>query len=183
MTILTDRGVHVPPLSKSKWLKSEAAKQLDLTPESHDGEVEKGTREVLSGLSSLVSGVATLRKSQGIGPHGRDALERILSTEYALVIARAVDAAVGLMVRLHQEQLGRSPLSSFRFEANPDFNEHLDTKYAELVIEEAPIPASSALYQQDRAAYRKSLVEFRAQPEIEEEPISEGEALLEDTDG
>ena len=34
-----------------------------------------GVAFILKGLNSLVNGVVALRNSQGVGPHGRDALE------------------------------------------------------------------------------------------------------------
>ena len=123
-----------------------------------------------------------LRKSQGVGPHGRDALEKVLSVEYAVITATAVDAAVGLMFRLHQEQLGRDPVNHLRFGVHPDFDAYLDDKYEDLVVEEVPISASRALYQQDRVAYRKALVEFRTGP-AEPEDIAEGETVSEDSNG
>jgi hypothetical protein len=46
-----------------------------------------------------------------------------------------------------------------------------------------PISASQALHHQDRLAYRKSLVEFRNRSEAENEEISEGEIMSEDSDG
>jgi hypothetical protein len=51
------------------------------------------------------------------------------------------------------------------------------------VIEEVPISASQALHNQDRLAYRKSLVEFRNRPEEGEDDFAEGETLPEGSDG
>ncbi len=184
ITILTDRGIDVPPESKPNWLMSQATRSLELTsltPEDRDA--ERGVAEVLKGLNLIVDGVVALRNSQGVGPHGRDALERVLSVEYALLTARAVDAAVGLLFRLHQEQIGRDPLNHLRFDIHPDFDGYLDDKYSDIVIEDVPIQASLALYQQDRRAYHESLVEFRARAAEDEVDIAEGETLSEDTNG
>lgn len=190
ITILADRGIDVPENSKPNWLMSKAAQTLELTAlEQEDKQAEEGVRDVLRGLNSLISGVANVRNSRGVGPHGRDALERVLSSEYATLIARSVDAAVGLMFRLHQEQLGRDPVNHLRFAVHTDFDAHLDSEYPDIVIEEAPIRASRALYDQDRVAYRKSLVEFRSRGENTDEPgqieddIAEGESISEGSDG
>ncbi len=184
-TILTDRGIEVPTDPKPNWLMSQAVQTLELTSlDPDDRDAERGVASVLRGLNSLVDGVVALRGSQGVGPHGRDALARGLSVEYALLAATAVDAAVGILFRLHQEQLGRDPVNHLRFGVHTDFDEKLDRKYASIVIEEAPIRASQALYQQDRVAYRKSLVEFRnRRPTEEEVDIAEGENLPEGNDG
>ena len=184
VTILADRGNEIPPDPKPNWLMSQAIQTLQLTELSpDDNEAERGVASILRGLNSLVDGVVALRKSQGVGPHGRDALESVLSADYAMVAATAVDAAVGLMFRLHQEQIGRDPINHLRFGAHASFDSFLDDKYSDIEIEEAPISASQALHHQDPLAYRKSLVEFKNRSEAENEEIAEGESMSEDSDG
>jgi len=184
ITILADRGIEIPPNSKPNWLMTQAVRTLELTAlNPDDKEAEQGVASVLRGLNSLVDGVVALRNSQGVGPHGRDALVNVLSVDYAMLTATAVDAAVGLMFRLHQEQIGRDPINHLRFGVHADFDEFLDGKYSSIEIEEVPISASQALYQQDRLAYRKSLVEFRNRSEAENEEIAEGERMSGDSNG
>ena len=184
VTILADRGTETPPNSKPNWLMSEAIKTLQLTAlNPDDREAEHGVASILRGLNSLVDGVVALRNSQGIGPHGRDALEPVLSVDYAMLTATAVDAAVGLMFRLHQDQIGRDPINHMRFGVHADFDSFLDGKYSDIEIEEVAISASRALHHQDPLAYRKSLVEFRNRSEAEDEEIAEGESISEDSDG
>ena len=184
VTILADRGEDVPANSQPNWLMRQATRILQLTAlDPDDKDAERGVASVLRGLNSLVEGVVALRKSRGVGPHGRDALEPVLSVDYAMVTATAVDAAVGLMFRLHQEQIGRDPINHLRFGIHTDFDRYLDAKYSDIEIEEVPISASQALHHQDRLAYRKSLVEFRNRSEAENEEIAEGESMSEDSDG
>ena len=184
VTILADRGREIPPNPKPNSLMTQAIDTLQLTAlNPDDKKAEQGVRCILRGLNSLVDGVVALRNSQGVGPHGRDALESLLSTEYAMLAATAVDAAVGLMFRLHREQIGRDPINHLRFGAHANFDSFLDTKYSDIEIEEVPIIASQALHHQDRLAYRKSLVEFRNRSEAENEEIAEGESMSEDSDG
>lgn len=184
VTILSDRGTEIPPNPKPNWLMTQAARSLELTAlDPDDKEAEQGVASVLRGLNSLVDGVVALRKSQGVGPHGRDALENVLSVEYAILTATAVDAAVGLMFRLHQEQLGRDPINHLRFGVHANFDAYLDANYPDIEVEEVPISASQALYQQDRLAYRKSLVEFTTRSEGELDEIAEGESMSEESDG
>ena len=184
VTILADRGKQIPPNPNPNWLMTQAIRTLQLTVlNPDDKEAERGVANILRGLNSLVDGVVALRKSQGVGPHGRDALEPVLSVDYAMLTATAVDVAVGLMFRLHQEQIGRDPINHLRFGVHPDFDSYLDGKYSDIEIEEVPISASQALHHQDRLAYRKSLVEFRSRSEGEDEEIAEGETMSEDSDG
>ena len=124
VTILADRGTVIPPNPKPNWLMTQAVKTLQLTAlNPDDKDAEHGVASVLRGLNSLVDGIVALRKSQGVGPHGRDALENVLSVEYAILTATAVDAAVGLLFRLHHEQIGRDPINHLRFGAHPDFDD------------------------------------------------------------
>ena len=184
VTILADRGREIPLNPNPNWLMTQAISTLQLTAlNPDDKKADQGVASILRGLNSLVDGVVALRNSQGVGPHGRDALESVLSADYAMVAATAVDAAVGLMFRLHQEQIGRDPINQLRFGAHADFDSFLDTKYSDIEIEEVPISASQALHHQDRLAYRKSLVEFRNRSEAESEEIAEGESMSEDSDG
>lgn len=184
VTILADRGIQTPPHPNPNWLMTQAIRTLQLTAlNPDDKEAERGVARILRGLNSLVDGVVTLRNSQGIGPHGRDALEPVLSVDYAMLTATAVDTAVGLMFRLHQEQIGRDPINHLRFGAHTDFDSYLDAKYSDIEIEEVPISASQALHHQDRLAYRKSLVEFRSRSEAEDEEIAEGEIMSENSNG
>jgi len=184
VTILADRGIEIPAEPKPKWLMSKTIQSLELTELPSDSKkTENGVGRILSGLNALVEGVVDIRNSQGVGPHGRDALERVLSAEYAAMIALAVDAAVGLIYRLHQEQIGRDPLNHLRFGNHSDFDVHLDDKYSDIVIEEVPISASQALYQQDRLAYRKSLSEFRSGETTDDSDIEEGTVLPENSNG
>ena len=186
VTVLTDRGRgnEIPPNPKPNWLMTQAMSTLQLTALNPDDKnADQGVASILRGLNSLVDGVVALRNSQGVGPHGRDALESVLSADYAMVTATAVDAAVGLMFRLHQEQIGRDPSNYLRFGVHADFDSFLDAKYSEFEIEEVPISASQALHHQDPLAYRKSLVEFRNRSEAETEEIAEGESMSEDSDG
>ena len=163
---------------------SQAIQTLQLTAlNPDDKDAEHGVASILRGLNSLVDGVVALRNSQGVGPHGRDALESVLSVDYAMLTARAVDSAVGFMFRLHQEQIGRDPINHLRFGEHADFDRFLDAKYSDIEIEEVPIRASQALHHQDRLAYRKSLVEFRTRSDAEKEEIAEGESMSEDSDG
>ena len=183
VTILADRGKEIPLNSNPNWLMSQAISTLQLTAlDPDDRKAEDGVRSILRGLNSLLDGVVALRNSQGVGPHGRDALKSALSADYAVLAATAVDAVVGLMFRLHQEQIGRDPTNHLRFGVHADFDRFLDAKYSGIEIEEVPISASQALHHQDPLAYRKSLVDFRNPSEAENE-IAEGESMPEDSDG
>lgn len=186
-TILADRGITTAADVKPNWLMSQTLKVLKLTPESFDGDarVEEGVEDVLRGLNQLMNGVVALRNSQGVGPHGKDALEAVLDADYAIISAQAIDSAAALLYRLHRKQSETDPLKRIRYGDHPAFDAYLDDKYPDLSVEETPIQASRALYLLDTEAYRQRLMVFLETPvdlQVDAE-FAEGEEFKQDADG
>jgi hypothetical protein len=186
-TILTDRGVATGADESPNRLMAQTLKVLKLTPDSFGGDtrVEEGVEDLLRGLNQLMNGVVALRNSQGVGPHGRDALEAVLDADYAIIAAYAIDSAAALLYRLHRKQSETDPLKRIRFGDYPAFDLYLDEKYADLAIEDTPIQASKALCLLDPEAYRQRLMAYLESPpetgvDLE---FAEGEAITEDTNG
>lgn len=185
-TILTDRGVSIEPDANSNQVMAATLKVMKLTPADFDADdrVETGVVDLIRGLNQMTNGVVALRNSQGLGPHGRDALDAILDAEYAIVTAHAIDAAASLLYRIHRKQSERYPLKRIRYGDYSDFDAFLDDKYPDIEIEEAPIQASHALCLLEPEAYRQSLVAFIASPDKDDSlEFSEGEVIAEDADG
>lgn len=186
-TILADRGVETDANPKPGWLMSQTLRVLKLTPDTFDGDtaVESGVGDVLGGMNRLMLGVVALRKSQGVGPHGRDALEAVLDADYAVITAHAVDAAAALLYRLHRKQAESDPLKRMRFGDYADFDKWLDDKNPDLLVEDIPIQASKALYLLEFDEYQQKLRVF-----LEDRPTAEddvgfepGEVVAEDANG
>lgn len=186
-TILADRGVETDANPKPAWLMSQTLSVLKLTPDTFDGDaaIESGVGNVLGGMNRLMLGVVALRKSQGVGPHGRDALEAVLDADYAVITARAVDSAAALLYRLHRKQAEFDPLNRMRFGDYADFDKWLDDKNPDLLVEDIPIQASKVLYLLEFDEYRQKLRVF-----LEDQPTAEdgagfepGEVFAEDADG
>jgi hypothetical protein len=186
-TILTDRGVDTLPDAKANQIMSATLKVLKLTPADFDADerVEAGVVDLVRGINQMVNGVIALRNSQGLGPHGRDALEIILDADYAIITAHAIDSAACLLYRMHRKQADHDPLTRIRFGDYPQFDAFLDEQYPDIEIEETPIQASKALCLVEPEAYRQSLMAYVASPnepsEIEE--FAAGEELKEDANG
>lgn len=186
-TILADRGVTTEPDANSNRLMSQTLKVLKLTPDEFDGDdrVEEGVADVLRGLNQLTNGIVALRNSQGVGPHGKDALEAVLDADYAIISAHAVDAAAALLYRMHRKQAQIDPLKRIRFGEFPEFDAYLDGAYPDLVVENTPLQASKALCLLDPEAYRQRLMIFLEggiETEAEDE-FAEGELIEEDAHG
>lgn len=162
-------------------------KVLKLTPDDFDSDarVEAGVVDLVRGINQMVNGVVALRNSQGLGAHGRDALESILDAEYAVVTAHAIDSAACLLYRMHRKRADQDPLTRIRFGDYPEFDAVLDEQYPDIVIEETPIQASKALCLVEPEAYRQGLIAFLDSPygPSESEEFAAGEELTEGASG
>ena len=160
---------------------------LKLTPDTFDGDtaIEKGVGDILGGMNRLLDGVVALRKSQGVGPHGRDALEAVLDADYAVITAHAVDSAAALLYRLHRKQAESDPLKRMRFGDYEEFDKFLDDKNPDLLVEDIPIQASKALYLLEFDEYQQILRVFLQDSPTDEDDsgFEPGEVVSEDADG
>jgi hypothetical protein len=186
-TILADRGIATEEDANANQIMSATLKVLKLTPTDFDADVrvEAGVVDLVRGINQMVNGVVALRNSQGLGPHGRDALEVILDAEYAVITAHAIDSAVCLLYRMHRKHADHAPLTRIRFGDYPKFDAVLDERYPDIEIEETPIQASKALCLVEPEAYRQGLMVYLASPHepSETEEFAAGEALREDASG
>ena len=186
-TILTDRGIGFEADASANQVMSATLKVLKLTPADFDADerVEAGVVDLVRGINQMVNGVVALRNSQGLGPHGRDALEVILDAEYAVITAHAIDSTVCLLYRMHRKQADHDPLTRIRFGDYPTFDALLDQQYPDIVIEETPIQASKALCLVEPEAYRQGLMAYMAssQEPSETEEFAAGEELRENPNG
>ncbi len=157
---------------------NQTLKALKLTPDEfdNDSKIENGVSEVLRGMNALMNGIVDLRNSQGVGPHGKDALAAILDTDYAVICATAVDAATSLIFRLHKKQAETDPMKRLRLGDHPEFDARIDAKYS-LRVEDVPLVPSKSLFVSDPEAYRQKLVEFLNAPSEDAEEFAEGEAI------
>lgn len=186
-TILADRGITTEPDANANQVMSRTLKVLKLTPDDFDTDarVEAGAVDLVRGINQMVNGVVALRNSQGLGPHGRDALEAILDGEYAVITARAIDSAAYLLYRMHRKLADHDPMTRIRFGDYSEFDSVLDEGYPDIVIEETPIQASKALCLVEPEAYRQSLMAYLAAPQqaSEVEEFAPGEAMGADANG
>ena len=163
-TILADRGITVNSAWEAPKLAAESVKYLNLGL-SGEGEVDprlrSGADSLVRGLSQIITGVAEIRNAHGSAAHGADAFAPLLDARYAEILARATDAVVGLLFRIHLGSAQSSPLARFRYGSHPDFDEYIDADYGPFDVLEVPLIASEALFRTDFEAYRALLVQFK----------------------
>jgi len=163
-TILMDRAVVVDVAWEAPKLVSESMKYLNLGPKDDggvDAKLRNGAESLIRGLTQIVQGVVEIRNVHGSAAHGADAYAPLLDSRYAEILARATDAAVGLLFKTHLRSAQRDPLSRFRYGDHSDFDEVVDSNFGPFVVLDVPLLASEVLFRTDFAAYRDALVQFR----------------------
>jgi hypothetical protein len=166
-TVLTDRGVYFDTAWEAPKLVSEAMKYVNLGPRndgSIDGTLKDGTESLVRGLNQIVKGVVEIRNAHGSAAHGADAYSPLLDGRYAEILARATDAVVGLLFKMHLSSAQRDPLTRFRYGDHPDFDESIDNLYGAFEVLGVPIVASEALFYAEFNEYRARLIRFRQEP-------------------
>jgi hypothetical protein len=167
-TILTDHGAPVDSVWEAPKLVSETLRYLNLGPRDDggvDAKLRNGAESLVRGLNQIVNGVMEIRNAHGSAAHGADAYSPILDRRYAEILARATDAVVGLLFKIHLSSARRDPLERFRYGEHPDFDEIIDSDFGPFEVLTVQLTASEALFRTDFQAYRAALVQFRQEKE------------------
>lgn len=163
-TILTDHGATVDSNWEAPKLVSEALRYVNLGPKddgSADANLRSGAEQLIRGLNQIIGGVVEIRKAHGSAAHGADAYSPLLDSRYAEILARATDAAVGLMFKTHLRSAQRDPLARFRYGDHHDFDEAIDAAFGPFTVLDMRLVASEALFRTDFEGYRAALIQFR----------------------
>lgn len=163
-TILTDRGVHYEATWEAPRLIAETTKYLHLGQHENgqaDPRLRDGAEKLVRGVNSIIDGVMVIRNDHGSAAHGADAFAPMLDGRYAAIVARATDAVVGLIFRIHVQAGSRDPNSRFQYGDHRDFDEWVDSEAEPISVLDTPLIPSEALFRTDFNAYRTALVQFK----------------------
>nr|WTA71214.1 abortive infection family protein [Micromonospora sp. NBC_00855] len=164
-TILHDNGAPADDAWDAPKLVKESLKYVDLGHDEDgttDQKVRDGAKSLVRGLNQIIQGIVEIRNAHGSAAHGADAYAPLLDARYAEIIARATDAVVGLLFKIHLGLAQRDPLERFRYKDHADFDDYVDTAYGPFQVLDVPLIASEALFYTDFQAYRAALVQFRS---------------------
>ena len=173
-TILTDRNIPVEKKWKAPKLWAEAQKCLNLGQHEngdYDKRLNTASKKVVDGLTGIIEGVVTIRNDYGLAAHGPDAYAPMLDESYALILARATDAVVGLIFKTHLKHASKDPLSRFQYGEHQDFDEWVDNETEQFIVLDTPLAPSEAFYRTDFKAYRAALVQFKQDQQTERERL------------
>jgi len=143
-------------------LLKETTVQMRLVPSALAAakDVSDSLRKTTGGLQTVIQGICELRNSYGFASHGKDPAFRQLDAVQALLVARASDAIVSFLFRMHRDADGQATTSASRYDDEAAFNDHIDEANGPVRIFELEYRASEVLFQVDPRAYKDILAAF-----------------------
>lgn len=144
--------------------------RLRLVPEGLDStdDVTESLRKTVGGLQTVIQGICELRNTHGFASHGKEPAFQQLDSVQAVLVARASDAIVNFLFRVHR---GYRPGESTRrraYEDHSQFNQHVDELHEPVRIFEEEFAPSKVLFELAPEPYRVYLAEFELEPDKEE---------------
>jgi hypothetical protein len=127
---------------------------------STEAEARRSLVQTLNGLHTALQGVCELRNAHGFASHGTDGPRPRMESVQALLAAQAADAIVGFLHRVHSQERLTGPTTSPSFDANPEFNTHVDDSNDAVQIFQLVYRPSEVLFAVDQQAYRDLLADF-----------------------
>jgi len=172
-TILRDRGHAVPDHPKLPGLFWETLTKLQVVPDSHaaDKKLRDTLRKTAGGLHTVVQGLCELRDLQGSASHGKYADTVPLEPIQAILAARAADAIVSFLFRVHRDYLAAPKAAKLQYSDSAEFNAFVDESNEPVRIFSLTYTPSEVLYAVDYQAYLDLLHSFSTE-EAEESPAT-----------
>lgn len=174
-TVLSERGFAYDGGWDLPKLLKETLANLELVPSelSSESGVSDSLRKMAGGLQTTIQGICELRNTHGFASHGKDASFRQLESVQALLVARATDAIVSFMFRVHHRyRSGR--IQPRTYDDYPEFNQYVDEICEPIQIFEEEFLASRILFELAPEPYRVYLADFQQSPEEETVDTPEG---------
>lgn len=123
-------------------------------------EVTDSLRKTAGGLQTVIQGICEIRNSHGFASHGKDPAFQQLDAAQALLVARAADAIVAFLFRMHRDAGGAKPAPGLVFSGFAAFNDYVDEANGPVRIFDLEYRASEVLFQVDPRAYEDYLAGF-----------------------
>ena len=161
-TVLSERACKYDGGWDLPRLLKETLGQLQLVPGELGGEagVSDSLRKTAGGLQTTIQGICELRNTHGFASHGKDPTFQELEAVQALLVARAADAIVSFMFRVHHGyQRGQSP-GRVAYNDHPKFNEYVDDSHELVQVFREEFSPSRVLFELAPEPYRVYLTEF-----------------------
>jgi hypothetical protein len=125
-----------------------------------DKEVSDSLRKTAGGLQTVIQGICEIRNSHGFASHGKDPKFQQLDGVQALLVARASDAIVSFLFRMHRDPEDKKPAPVPSFADFAAFNDYVDEANGPVRIFDLEYRASEVLFHVDPRAYQDYLAGF-----------------------
>lgn len=155
-----DEAWELPKLLK------ETMGHLRLVPAHATGgeDASDSLRRTAGGLQTTIQGICEIRNSYGFASHGKDPAFQQLEVAQAVLVARASDAIVCFLFRMHRSSEEVRTAHAPAFSDFAAFNEFVDEANEPVRIFDMQYRASEVLFQVDPPAYQEHLAGF--DPEV-----------------
>lgn len=164
-TILGDRRVPCDGLGMRDLLgKTYGA--LQVVPEAVADRVRtvEALKRSIERLDDLIQCLTELRKEEGLASHGRDGFTASLEAMHAELAARAADAVVAFLYKVHRAAWSTPRPKRETYQDRADFNDWFDEQQEPISILGVLYRPSEVLFLVDHQAYRAALVEYGSTP-------------------
>jgi hypothetical protein len=160
--ILSERKAACDDVWDLPKLLKETLGNLRLVPSGLPAakEVTDSLRKTAGGLQTVIQGVCEIRNSHGFASHGKDPAFQQLDGVQALLVARASDAIVSFLFRMHRDADGEKSPPAPVFADFAAFNDYVDEASGPVRIFDLEYRASEVLFQVDPRAYQDYLAGF-----------------------
>jgi hypothetical protein len=169
-TILAERKADYNGAWDLPKLLRETTRLMRLVPAelAATADVSESLRKTTGGLQTVIQGICELRNSHGFASHGKDPNFRQLDVAQALLIARASDAIVSFLLRMHSDEGAAAHhrgLTEEERSRRDAFDEYVDEANGLVRIFDLEYRASEVLLQVDPRAYEDHLAVFEPNDE------------------
>jgi len=161
-TVLSERACKYDGGWDLPRLLKETLSQLQLVPGElgTEADVSDSLRKTAGGLQTTIQGICELRNTHGFASHGKDPTFQELESVQALLVARAADAIVSFMFRVHHGYQRRHSPARLAYSDHPEFNEYVDESYEPVQVFREEFAPSRVLFELAPEPYRVYLTEF-----------------------
>lgn len=161
-TVLSERAYNYDSGWDLPKLLKETLSQLQLVPSTlgSEPEVSDSLRKTAGGLQTTIQGICELRNTHGFASHGKDPTFQELEAVQALLVARAADAIVSFMFRVHVGYQRRESPAQPAYNDHPTFNEYIDDSHQPIQVFREEFVPSKVLFELAPEPYRVYLTEF-----------------------
>lgn len=161
-SILVEHGLKDDRKLDTPKLLKRTLKLLNLVPADlpESARVTAGLQKTVNGLQTVIQGICEVRNTHGFASHGKPPEFRQLESLQAILVARASDAIVSFLVRVHRSAAEYAQTREPQYEDASEFNDFVDEVHDLVRIFDLEFRPSEVLFRVEPGAYKAGLADF-----------------------